>query len=167
MTACATRSPHRLSVELRGLSSDATFGIVATEPMPRVKLKRLFVVVSIAFAFVVGCGEAAEATGGAGGVAGVGGEGGTAGVGGEGGTAGVGGEGGTGGVGGVGGIGGTGGSGGVPFEVCTLGLCMDDEPLAASCLEVFDRCVGQGHYVRCCRMDADRTCDVFGETGPY
>jgi len=108
------------------------------------------------------CGESAtsENTGGAGGAAGVGG------TGGAGGTAGGGGSGdaGTGGTGGSGGIGGTGGD---AYQVCTLGLCMDDEELATSCQEVFDVCVGQGHYTRCCRMDADKTCDVFGETGPY
>lgn len=63
--------------------------------------------------------------------------------------------------------GGVGGVGGAPYQVCTLGLCVEDEALATSCQDVYDACVGQGHYTRCCRMDADRTCGVFGQTGPY
>jgi hypothetical protein len=74
---------------------------------------------------------------------------------------------GAGGAGGSDGSGDTGGTGGNAYQVCTLGLCMDDENLATSCQEVYDTCVGQGHYTRCCRMDADKTCGVFGETGPY
>jgi len=85
------------------------------------------------------------------------------------GTAGAGGGGDTGGrgIGGSAGSENTGGAGGVSYLVCTLGLCMEDEALARSCQEVYDVCVGQGHYTRCCRMDADKTCGVFGETGPY
>jgi hypothetical protein len=82
-----------------------------------------------------------------------------------GGTGSIDGAGSTGGAGGAGRTGGVGG--GVPYQVCTLGLCMEDESIGASCLEVYDRCVGQGHYPRSCRMDADKTCSVFGETGPY
>jgi hypothetical protein len=62
---------------------------------------------------------------------------------------------------------GRGDTGGVGGGVCTLGLCREDGALAESCQDVYDRCVGQGHYTRCCRMEADKTCDVFGETGPY
>lgn len=62
---------------------------------------------------------------------------------------------------------GVGGAGSAPYIVCTLGLCMEDEELAANCLEVYDACVDRGHYPRSCRMEADMTCGVFGETGPY
>lgn len=96
---------------------------------------------------VAGCGEDEQAMGGTGSIDGAGS---------------------TGGAGGTGGDGSTGGfSGEVPYQVCTLGLCMEDESIGASCLELYDRCVGQGHYPRSCRMDADKTCGVFGETGPY
>jgi hypothetical protein len=101
---------------------------------------------------VTGCGDEQQATGGAGGVGGIGGSGGGRAVGG---------------IGGIGGSAGSAGSGGSEYQVCTLGLCMEDEAVGASCLEVYDRCVGQGHYPRSCRMDADMTCGVFGETGPY
>lgn len=53
------------------------------------------------------------------------------------------------------------------YEVCTLGRCADGSDTAVSCRETFDFCVGRGHYARSCRMDADMTCGVFGETGPY
>lgn len=76
-------------------------------------------------------------------------------------------EGGQGGAAGDQGSGGGGGSGGVPYQVCTLGLCMEDPEVGVSCQEVYDACVGRGHYPRSCRMDADQTCDVFGDTGPY
>ena len=65
------------------------------------------------------------------------------------------------------GIGGTAGGAGSSYQVCTLGLCMEDETLGASCLDVYNGCVDRGHYARSCRMDADKTCGVFGETGPY
>jgi hypothetical protein len=62
---------------------------------------------------------------------------------------------------------GVGGSGGEPYIVCTLGLCMDDAELSADCFDVYDECIGRGHYARSCRMESDMTCGVFGETGPY
>ena len=119
---------------------------------------------------VAGCSssEGAGGTGGDTGTAGTGGEGDAGGVGGVGGTAGTGGAGsifGDGGTGGVGNIGGEFGWG--DYQVCTVGLCEGDEDLAASCQDVFDRCVDRGHYPRSCRRDADITCDVLGETGPY
>lgn len=85
----------------------------------------------------------------------------------------VGGVGASGGIGGgagnieIGNPGGNGGNRGVSYEVCTLGLCMEDAELGASCLHVYDGCVGRGHYEWACRMDADETCGVFGQTGPY
>lgn len=53
------------------------------------------------------------------------------------------------------------------YEVCTLRRCSDGSETGVSCREVFDACVGRGHYARSCRMDADMTCGVFGETGAY
>ena len=117
-------------------------------------LGNLFVItLLVGILSVSGCGEDEQAMAGTGSIDGAGG------------TGGVGGNGGTGGSDGSTDTGGTGG--GVPYQVCTLGLCMEDESIGASCLEVYDRCVGQGHYPRSCRMDADKTCGVFGETGPY
>jgi len=112
------------------------------------KLGNLFMITLLTGTLsVTGCGEDEQAMGGTGSIDGAGS---------------------TGGVGGTGGAGSTGGAGGrVPYQVCTLGLCMEDESIGAFCLEVYDRCVGQGHYPRSCRMDADKTCGVFGETGPY
>ena len=69
-----------------------------------------------------GCAGDTQATGGNGGVSGAGGEGG---VGGDSSTGGAGGIGNSGGHGG----GDTGGAGGEPYQVCTLGLCMDDPEL--------------------------------------
>ena len=51
--------------------------------------------------------------------------------------------------------------------VCKLGLCDEDPELGDECQQVYDACVGRGHYRRSCRSDADRTCGVFGQTGPY
>lgn len=119
-----------------------------------------FIAVGLAIA---GCGEETQSTGGTSGAGGIGG------AGGVGGAAGAGGVGGAGnaGIGGIGGSGDAGGTGGTPYVVCTLGLCLEDESVGTACREVYDACIGRGHYVRSCRMDADKTCDVFGETGPY
>ncbi len=106
------------------------------------KLGQLLIVASIACALsITGCGAEEQATGGtpgAGGIDGPGGAGGAAGAGGAGG-----------GNGGTGGFGDTGGTGGEPYQVCTLGLCMEDPELGASCQEVYDACVGRGHYPHC------------------
>ena len=116
-----------------------------------------------------GCSDDAQGTGESGGDSGVGGNGGEGGASGEGGPGGEGGASavGGGGTAGVGGeeAGGAGGWGG--YQVCTLGLCMEEPELGAECQESYDACVGRGHYPRSCRMEADMTCDVFGETGPY
>jgi hypothetical protein len=126
----------------------ANAGRVAT------KLRSRLMIASIAGALsIVGCGGDEPATGGDGGSGGYSGD------------SGIGGHSGSGG--GNLGSGGSGGSGGSSYQVCTLGLCMEDETLAASCLDVYDGCVGRGHYPRSCRMDADKTCGVFGQTGPY
>jgi len=130
------------------------------------KLRQLLVMAAIASALLIaGCGEENPGTGGtSGGIAGA------AGLAGLGGTSGTGGDAGVGGVGGVSGIGGsgdTGGSAGEPYQVCTLGLCLEDPELGVSCQQVYDACVGRGHYPRSCRMDADKTCGVFAQTGPY
>lgn len=132
----------------------ANAGRVAT------KLRSLLMIASIAGALsIVGCGGDEPATGGDGG------SGGYSGDSGIGGNLGIGGSGGHSSSGG--GNLGSSGSGGSSYQVCTLGLCMEDETLAASCLAVYDGCVGRGHYPRSCRMDADMTCGVFGQTGPY
>jgi hypothetical protein len=126
--------------------------------------------VSLALALALsGCGsDNGQASGGNGGAGGVGGVGG---VGGAGGNAGTGGNPGAGGAGSRFGGGGTGAFGGEfgwgDYQVCTLGLCEEDPEFAAACQESFDACVGRGHYPRDCRMTADQTCGVFGETGPY
>ena len=115
--------------------------------------------------FITSCSGDAQGDGGNGGSAGLGGDGGH-----DGGAAGEGGGASAPGAGGAGGNGGenAGGAGGVePYQVCTLGLCMEDPDLGAECQETYDACVGRGHYPRSCRMDADKTCGVFGQTGPY
>ena len=115
------------------------------------KLDRLFAIALVATALsITSCGEDAQGAGG-------GGDGGSGGHGGEGGVSGEGGNGSE----------DAGGSSGEPYQVCTLGLCMEDTDLASGCQESYDACVGRGHYPRSCRMDADMTCGVFGETGPY
>ena len=120
-------------------------------------------------AAIPGCGSDAESSPGAGGEAGDGGSGGVAGDGGAGGAAGMGGDAGS---------GGEAATGGNPRQedellgegwelVCKLGLCEEDPELGVECQEVYDACLGRGHYPRSCRMDADRMCGVFGETGPF
>lgn len=130
------------------------------------KQGQLVLAVSIVAALAIaGCGEENQGTGGTPGAVGIGGAAGIGGMGGVGGVAGV--AGGGGGIGGIGGAGDTGGARGEPYQVCTLGLCLEDSEVGLSCQEVYDACVGRGHYPRSCRMDADKTCGVFGETGPY
>ena len=81
-----------------------------------------------------------------------------------GGTSGTGASGGSevsGGADGGGGSGGGGGAGGaVDPDLCSLGLCTDDETLSAACLDEYDACVGRGHYPWACRLDADETCGI-------
>ena len=127
------------------------------------KLGNLFMITLLTgILSATGCGDDEQAMGGTGSIDGAGSTGGAGGAGSTGGAGGSGDSGGSGGSVDTGGVG-----GGVPYQVCTLGLCMEDESIGASCLEVYDRCVGRGHYPRSCRMDADKTCGVFGETGPY
>lgn len=126
------------------------------------ELRQLLVMIAIASALsITGCGEESPGSGETPGTAGIGGAGGIGGLGGSPGT------GGNGAISGTGGSGDSGGAGGDPYQVCTLGLCMEDPELGESCQEVYDACVGRGHYPRSCRMEADMTCGVFGETGPY
>lgn len=132
------------------------------------KLRQRLVMAAIASALLIaGCGEENPGTGGTSGAGGIAGAAGLAGLGGTSGTGGDAGVGGVGGVSGIGGSGDTGGSAGEPYQVCTLGLCLEDPELGVSCQQVYDACVGRGHYPRSCRMDADKTCGVFAQTGPY
>ena len=85
----------------------------------------------------LGCSSDSQASGVGGGVAGVGGSAGS------GGSAGNGGNG-----------------GGVDPDLCALEDCTDDAELSASCLEVYEACVGRGHYDWACRIDADETCGL-------
>ena len=97
----------------------------------------------------LGCSSDSQSSGGGGGVAGVGGSAGISGSAGASGSAGVSGSAGNGGNG-----------GGVDPDLCALEDCADDAELSASCLEVYEACVGRGHYDWACRIDADETCGL-------
>ena len=135
---------------------------------PRRMFSAVLALCGLALCPSAACGSQSD-TFGADGNAGSGGLAGAVGVAGAGG----GGSGGLGGVGGSGGEelgnGGTGGAGGADATpaICLLGLCAQDQDLGDSCRQTYEACVGRGPYEWACRMDADDTCDVLGQTGPY
>ena len=99
----------------------------------------------------LGCSSDSQSSGGGGGVAGVGGSAGSGGSAGASGSSNA----------GVSGSAGNGGNGGgVDPDLCALEDCADDAELSASCLEVYEACVGRGHYDWACRIDADETCGL-------
>ncbi len=109
----------------------------------------------------LGCSSDSQSSGGGGGVAGVGGSAGISGSAGASGSAGISGSAGASGSAGVSGSAGNGGNGGgVDPDLCALEDCTDDAELSASCLEVYEACVGRGHYDWACRIDADETCGL-------